>query len=119
MIKDLKSPTIVGIFTGNLGDLYLHPSSMDKQRILYVSRYLFVKQRYPTGAFKGSLALLLSEQGKNEEALREIEQGEPLVSIQLKNTEKFLCKKVQVLFRAQQYDEAERTLVQAEEIYRD
>ena len=49
----------------------------------------------------------------------EIEQGEPLVSIQIEEYGKFLCKKVQVLFRAQQYDEAERTLVQAEEICRD
>ena len=40
----------------------------------------------------------------------EIEQGEPLVSIQIEEYGKFLCKKVQVLFRAQQYDEAERVL---------
>ena len=120
MIKELKSPTIVGIFTGNLGDLYLQFHEYDKAEKALRESISICETRIPiaAGAFKGSLALLLSEQGKVAEALLEIEQGEPLVSIQIEEYGKFLCKKVQVLFRAQDYETSEKTLTQAEDIFR-
>ena len=76
------------------------------------------EQVFPTaaGAFRGTLALILAEQGHTKEALSALKKGEPQVEVHPLEHGKFLCKKAKVLFMDNQTEEAKKALQQANDI---
>ena len=70
---------------------------------------------YPTagGVFRGTLALLYMKENNIPQALKEMENAEPLVKGFAYEYGKLLCKKSQILWKANQKDIALLTLKKA------
>ena len=87
-----------GINLGNLGDALFKLEQFDEAETAFREAFAVCDEAIPAGAgaFRGSLALLLAQQGKIAEARDLLEVGEPQVESYPEEHAKFLCKKGQV-----------------------
>ena len=94
-IGDRRSKSI---HLGNLGDALVMLSQFEEAEAAFREAIPVCDETVATaaGAFRGSLALLLAQQGQLDEARILVEQGEQQVKSQPEEYVKFLCKKVQV-----------------------
>lgn len=106
---------IEGINLGNKGDAFMALNRLQEAEEYYRSAISVCGSQIPTatGAFKGSLALLLARRDDFEEALSLLVEGEPLVSPFPSEHAKFLCKKGEVLYRVGDAVEAQAALAGA------
>ena len=91
-----------GIQMGNLGDLLMRLNRWEEADEAFCLAISICDAVLPAaaGAFRGSLALLRAQQGHLDQALRLLQEGEPLVQPELNEFGKFLCKKSQVCHSA-------------------
>ena len=68
------------------------------------------------GAFRGSLAMIYSQQNEYDKAIQLIKQGEPVIAPIPFEYAKFLCKKAKVYQLNHQENEAKQALQHAEKI---
>ena len=116
--REIGNKTSEGIDLGNLGNLYLKQQQTDdaEQALREAIRVCETTVTFAAGAFRGSLALLLANQGQLDEARDLLATGESQVeAVPIEHT-KFLCKKGQVLHIAGEADRAAKVLAQAKTI---
>jgi tetratricopeptide (TPR) repeat protein len=104
-----------GINRGNLGDVYARLQRRDEAQAAYQEAIAICQETFPPGAsdFRASLALLLAQEERMEEALALLEAGEQQERSPPSLVARFLCKKAQVLLIAGQRDAALTSLEQA------
>jgi len=104
-----------GLQLGNLGDLFFTLERLDEAEHAFRQAIAAGGQTSPiiAGVFRGSLALLLAQQGNLDEAQRLLEMGDAQVAPRPDEHAKFLCKKGQVCRLAGDADGARASLDQA------
>jgi serine/threonine protein kinase/predicted ATPase/Tfp pilus assembly protein PilF len=105
-----------GIVLGNLGFMLFKLDRLDEAHEKLeraIDLMLQSKLTQAAGAFRGALARVLAQNGQVEEALQQLEQGEPEVKTNPAEFIKFLCNKGCVLVQNGQQDSARATLDQA------
>jgi tetratricopeptide (TPR) repeat protein/predicted ATPase/serine/threonine protein kinase len=104
-----------GVNLGNLGDTFAKIAQHDKAEDAFRKSIPICDETFPVaaGAFRASLAFLLAQQDKIDEAQALLKTGEPLVENYPLELTKFLCKRGQVHLLADEPEAAQKSLDQA------
>jgi tetratricopeptide (TPR) repeat protein len=107
-----------GTTLGNLGDTLFKLLRLDEAEAAFRQAIGLCDEKYPlaSGAYRGSLALLLAQQAQPEEAQTLLDVGERQVTVEPIEHAKFLCKKGQIQLISNQLNAAQESLTQAEAI---
>lgn len=110
-----------GIHLGNMGDVLLKLHRFNEAEAAFRDAIPLCEQTMPAaaGAFRGSLALILAQRGKNDEAFTMLEFGETPVQAIPEEHAKFLCKKGKVRQLSGDTAAAQAALKHAKEIAAD
>jgi tetratricopeptide (TPR) repeat protein len=105
----------LGSYLGNLGDTLFELKRLDEAEIAFQQAIANCDDTFPAaaGAFRGSLALLMAQDGQLDEALVLLEKGEAQIVVFPEEHAKFLCKKGQAQLLAGQLPAARASLTQA------
>ena len=116
--REIGDKRYEGVTFGNIGDLYYKLGKPVKAQSNLEKSLQICDESFPSGAgaFRGTLALIIAQNGEPNEALALIEAGEPQVMTFHLEYGKFLCKKAQVLNIAEKQALAFEALHQALEI---
>jgi tetratricopeptide (TPR) repeat protein len=105
-----------GIQLGNLGDALVKLERAGEAEAVFREAIVIGDETCPgaAGAFRGSLALLLAQKGKHDEARALLDAGAPQVESDPEDLAKFLCKEGQACLAAGDAKGARSALVQAQ-----
>ena len=114
--REIGNKRSEGIDLGNLGDALVKLNRLDEAEAVFREAIPIGDDVFPVaaGAFRGSLSLLLAQQGQHDEAQALLEAGEPQVESRPEEHAKFLCKKGHVYHMAGDAEGARASLVQAQ-----
>jgi tetratricopeptide (TPR) repeat protein/serine/threonine protein kinase len=118
IFRAIGNKRLEGIFLGNLGDMLSQQNRLEEAEDAFRKSISITDETFPpaAGAFRGSLALLLAQQGQFDEAQALLKIGEPQVATHPSELAKFLCKKGQVQRLADEPEAAQNSLDQAKAI---
>ena len=104
-----------GIHLGNLGDILFQQHRFEKAEDAFREAIAISDEACPpaAGAFRGSLALLLSQKGQRDEVQSLLESGKSQVEAYPSEHAKFLCKKGQTQCLSDKPEAAQASLDQA------
>ncbi|MDP6190550.1 MAG: tetratricopeptide repeat protein, partial [Gammaproteobacteria bacterium] len=116
--REIGLPRLEGISLGNIGDIQYQESRFDEAEGSFRASILICDEACPptAGAFRASLALLLSQNDRFDEAQALLEIGEPQVATYPNELIKFVCKKGQVQLLAGEPEAAKRSVEQVEAV---
>ena len=103
---------------GNIGNLYSLLHRWQEARAALEQAISLCDQRIPaaSGAFKGTLAYVVVQDGLYEEALSLLSEGEEQVKVMPEEYGKFLCKKVKVFHQMELKKEAQEAFRTVKEL---
>ncbi len=118
MTREVGDRIRQGVHLGNLGDTLFKQARIQEAEHSLRQSIAMCEEIYSTaaGAFRGSLAWLLAQQGQAEESLSLLETGEPQVASEPSEYAKFLIKKALVLQLVGQLDQARAASTLAQDI---
>ncbi|MEC7985167.1 MAG: tetratricopeptide repeat protein [Myxococcota bacterium] len=109
-----------GIIRCQIGELLLLLHRSGEAKTYLIDAIHICEEAFPicAGSAYGSLSLIYAEEENRSEAYQALQKGEPLVLVEPKYRATFLCRKATVFHRFREWENAQKSLREAEEIAR-